>query len=70
MLRELLTTWENWSARDTLTRALDRVTIDHSREKLLYAIAATPEVDPIDVLRDAAELVALLSGWQWQIVVR
>jgi len=25
-------------------------------------------VDPLDVLRDAAELVRLLSGWQWQAV--
>ncbi len=68
MLRELLTTWENWSARDTLTRALDRVNTDDARTKLHDAIAATPEVDPLDALRDASELAELLTAWTWQIV--
>lgn len=68
MLRELLTTWENWSARDTLTRALHRVTTDDARAKLRDAFAATPEVDSLDALRDATELISLLAGWQWQAV--
>lgn len=67
-LRDLLTTWENWSARDTLTRALGRVSSDDAREALQRGLAETPEVDPLDALRDAAELVSLLSGWQWQAV--
>ena len=51
-----------------LTRALDRVTTDESREKLRRAIAAAPDVDPLDALRDATELVSLLAGWRWQTV--
>ena len=68
MLRELLTTWENWSARNTLTRALDRVTTDESRARLHEAIADTPEVAPLDALRDVTELITLLSGWRWSTI--
>ncbi|GAA4807975.1 hypothetical protein GCM10023200_52060 [Actinomycetospora chlora] len=60
--------WENWSARDTLTRALARVATDHARVKLRETIAATPKVDPPDALRDASELVELLTAWRWQTV--
>jgi hypothetical protein len=67
-LRELLDTWENWSARETLTRALSRVRTDDARDNLTRALAEAPEVDPLDALRDTAELVALLTGWQWQAV--
>jgi hypothetical protein len=53
-LRQLLATWETWSAHDTLTRALGHV----------------PNVEPtmsaLDALRDSAELIDLLTGWQWQ----
>lgn len=52
MLRDLLTTWENWSARDTLTRAL------HTPP----AETATPAVSALDAQRDSAELVELLAG--------
>lgn len=68
MLRELLTTWENWSARTSVTRALDHVTTDESRQRLNAALATAPEVDALDALRDTSELVALLCGWQWQAV--
>ncbi|MHC1561806.1 hypothetical protein ACR9E3_22835 [Actinomycetospora sp. C-140] len=68
MLRELLTTWENWSARDTLTRALNNVTTDNARDRLHGAIAVTPQVDPLDALRAASELVELLTAWRWQTV--
>lgn len=61
-LRELLDTWENWSARETLTRALSRVRTDDARDNLTRALAEAPEVDPLDALRDTAELVALLTG--------
>jgi len=67
-LRELLDTWENWSARETLTRALSRIRTDDARDNLTRALAEAPEVDPLDALRDTAELVALLTGWQWQAV--
>jgi hypothetical protein len=56
-LRDLLTTWESWSARDTLRRARE---------------AGSGELDlsvtPLDALRDATELIGLLSGWRWQAV--
>lgn len=64
--RDLLTTWENWSTRNTLTRAMSRASTDDAREALHRGLIGTPEVDALDALRDAAELVALLSGWQWQ----
>lgn len=56
MLRDLLPTWENWSARDTLTRALG------------HAQTETPDVSALDALRDSTELVELLTGWQWQAI--
>ena len=45
-LRDLLTTWENWSARDTLTRALSRVSTDVAREALHRELAETPDERP------------------------
>jgi hypothetical protein len=54
MLRDLLATWENWSARDILTGALG------------HAPTETPEVSALDALRDSTELVELLTTWQWQ----
>lgn len=68
MLRELLTTWENWSARESLTRALDRVTTDESRARLHEAIAVTPEVDPLDALGTSPSSSHFSPGWQWQTV--
>lgn len=68
MLSDLLATWENWSARDTLTRALGNITTDDSRERLAKALDDIPPTDALDALRDSAELVALLTGWQWQAV--
>lgn len=68
MLRDLLATWENWSARDTLTRALDTATTEHDREVLRRGLHTTPDVDPLDALRAGSELVALLRGWQWQAI--
>lgn len=68
MLRALLTTWENWSARNTLIRALDTVTTEESREKITAALDGMPAGDPLAALRDSAELVELLTAWQWQAV--
>jgi hypothetical protein len=68
MLRDLLATWENWSARDTLTRALHTAATEHDRDVLRRGLHTCPEVDPLDVLRAGSELVALLRGWQWQAV--
>jgi hypothetical protein len=67
-LRDLLATWESWSARDTVTRALARATTDGQRETLRQAVNDVPVAKPLDALRDATELVALLSGWQWQAI--
>lgn len=67
-LRDLLTTWENWSARRTYRDALRRAVTDTQRQSMLDAIQQTPEVDPLDVLADVTELVSLLTGWQWQAV--
>ena len=52
-LAALLDTWQQWSAHDVTTRALGHV-------------AAEPAVSALDALRDSHELVALLTGWQWQ----
>lgn len=66
-LRELLTTWETWSARDTLTRAISRAkTTGTSTVGMRHELDQTPAVDPIEALAAAHELVTLLSGWQWQ----
>lgn len=68
-LRDLLTTWENWSARDILTRALSCTRTADAREALNHGgLMDTPKVHALDALRDAAELVVLLNGWQWQAV--
>lgn len=68
MLRDLLTTWENWSARDTLVRALATSSTDGSQERLAESIAEMPATSALDALRDGAELIDLLAGWQWQAV--
>jgi hypothetical protein len=68
MLRDLLATWENWSARDTLTRALATAGTEYDREVLRRGLHTCPEVDPLDALRAGSELAALLRGWQWQAV--
>ena len=60
------TTWENWSARDTLTRALANVTHRGQPRADHQALAETPAASALDALRDSAELVELLAGWQWQ----
>lgn len=54
MLRNLLTTWETWSAYDVMSRALG------------HAPTEAPIATALDALRDSAELVDLLTGWQWQ----
>lgn len=56
VLRDLLATWENWSAHDVMARA-----VGHTAEE-------APVASALDALRDSAELVALLTGWQWQAV--
>ena len=67
-LRELLTTWENWSARDQLIRILAATVTDEQRAILRSALDDMPEVDPLHALRDSTELLALLTGWRWQAV--
>ena len=66
-LRDLLTTWENWSASDTLQRAIETEGEQRSSE-LDLSLIETPTVTPLDALRDATELITLLSGWRWQAV--
>jgi hypothetical protein len=68
MLRDLLATWENWSARDTLSRSLANVTTEDSRERITGCLAAAPAACALEALRDSTELVELLIGWQWQAV--
>jgi hypothetical protein len=46
-LRDLLGTWENWSARDTLTRALENASTDDAREAVRRGSSNTPEVEPL-----------------------
>jgi hypothetical protein len=62
-LRELLTTWETWSARDVVRRATE-----HAGQpgELDLALAEGPTVMPLDALLDTTELITLLSGWRWQ----
>jgi hypothetical protein len=67
-LRDLLTTWENSSARDTLQRAIERAAAEDQVTELNLSLIDTPTVAPLDALRDATELITLLSGWQWQAV--
>ncbi|MEJ2871792.1 hypothetical protein WCD74_28820 [Actinomycetospora sp. OC33-EN08] len=54
MLRDLLATWETWSAHNVMTRAFG------------HAPAEPSTATAVDALRDSAELVELLTGWQWQ----
>jgi hypothetical protein len=61
MLRDLLTLG-NWSARDTLTRALDTAATDHDRDVLRGALHTCPVIDPLDAQRAGSGLVALLRG--------
>jgi hypothetical protein len=65
-LRRLLATWENWSARDTLTRALTTATTEDSRRRTTRSLAEVPTVSALDALHAGTELVELLGGWQWQ----
>lgn len=67
-LRDLLSTWENWSARRTYREVLHSATTDAHRQVMLDAIEQTPHADPLDALADVTELVSLLTGWQWQAV--
>ncbi len=66
-LRDLLTTWENWSARVTLQRAIEAAGQARDVEFDLSLVKTQKEA-PLDALRDAAELITLLSGWRWQAV--
>ena len=67
-LRDLLTTWENWSARDTLHRAIETASAEEQVTELNLALVETPTATPLNALRDATELITLLSGWRWQAV--
>jgi hypothetical protein len=67
-LRELLTTWENWSARDTLQRAIEAAGADERIDEGDLSLLDTPTTRPMHALRDATELIGLLSGWRWQAV--
>ena len=67
-LRDLLASWENWSARDTLRRAIDTAATDQQVEQLDLMLVDTPTTAPLDALRDATELTTLLTGWRWQAV--
>ena len=67
-LRQLLTTWENWSARDTLTRAIETAHTEQQVTELNLSLVEGPSTAPLDALRDATELIGLLSGWRWQAV--
>ena len=66
MLRDLLSTWETWSARETLTRALGNIADADGRDRITKGLAEMPWVSALDALRDNTELVELLTGWQWQ----
>lgn len=55
-LAALLDTWQQWSAHAVMTRALG------------HAPNAQPATTALEALRDSHELVALLTGWQWQAV--
>ena len=68
MLRELLSTWENWNTRTTLVNTLHRAHGDAARDVIDRDIEKTPQVHPLDALRANSEIVRLLSGWQWQAV--
>lgn len=63
-LRQLLATWENWSAYDTLTRALAHAGTGED-EGTTQSLAETA-TSPLDALRESTELVELLTGWQWR----
>ena len=67
-LRDLLTTWENWSAREVNRRALANARTEREREAMRDALGRSDEVAPLEVLRDMTELVTLLAGWRWQAV--
>ncbi len=67
-LRQLLATWENWSAHDTLARALANITTEDSRERITRSLAETPAVSALDALRASANFIELLTGWQWQAI--
>lgn len=65
-LLELLARWESWLADETARRALatpsEAACGGGARGHL------ERPVDPLDALRGSAELIRLLSGWQWQAV--
>lgn len=67
-LRDLLSTWENWSARETLRQALANSKTAAHRALLGQQLDRAPQVDALDALRDTTELVNLLSAWRWQAV--
>ncbi len=67
-LRDLLRTWEDWSAREVSRRALAKATTERHREVLRGALDQRDEVSPLDVLCDTAELMSLLTSWRWQVV--
>lgn len=63
-LRTLLTTWENWSARDTLHRVIETASTEERVTELNLALVESPTTAPLDALRDVTELITLLAGWR------
>lgn len=68
LLRDLLATWDDWSAREVLIHAFAKAPTDHARAVLDRSLAEASKIDPLDVLRDSSELIALVQGQQWQAV--
>lgn len=48
-LRELLATWEAWTQRVTIDKALAVAKTDHHREVMRRALADRPEIDLLEV---------------------
>lgn len=67
-LRDLLATWETWSAQNTIRLALMRAKTEEQRDILGGMLKVGSEVDPLDALSDMTELVTLLSEWRFQVV--
>jgi len=70
-LTEHLQTWQAWSYRDMVTRAVaqaERAGETERVETLTRGLALEPMVDPLAALAANDELVRLLSGWRWHAV--
>jgi hypothetical protein len=67
-LGELLTTWQQWSERDLIIRAVPEYQAagDSKTAAVLTGVLADlPVISPVQALAANAELTGLLSGWQW-----